>query len=434
MKTKNILKCLVAIAALFVYSCSSDSDGDGGTTPTPGGSAITSITVTASSNSVEVGNAVTFTVKGNDGTDVTSSSTVLVNNVAITGSSYTANTAGTYIIKATYEQLTSVQFFLEVTAGPITELRVESTSTSLKVGDTADFEVIGTDALGNEYTITNDTNLSVNGTAIDGSRFMATSTGDLTIVATKEAITSDAFMLPVVDETAPGTFARNVLIEDYTGTWCGYCPRVGYAIELVEDASDRVFFNAVHSGDPMQNSYGVTLDNLYVTSGYPTAIINRDVEWTFPEPNNVAQATNLASGTTTSGLSINSLLKGNEVDIYVSTAFATSTPGAKLVVMILEDGIIASQANYTSYYGGADPIPQYEHNHTLRHSLTNVLGDAIANTAAGSKNEQIFSIPVPTTVNNRQEMSILALIVGSDNKVINVIGGHVGVDRDFQAN
>ncbi len=433
MKTKNILKCLVAVFALFVYSCGSDSDGDGGGDPAPGGGGgITSITVAASSNSVEVGNAITFTVTGNDGTDVTSSSTILVNNVAITGSSYTASAPGTYTIKATYEALTSTQLFVEVTAGPITALRVESDVTSLKLGDTADFTVIGTDALGNDYTITNDANISVNGTAITGNRFMATVMGDLTVVATKDAITSDAFMLPVTDETAPGAFAKNALIEDYTGTWCGWCPRVSYAIELVEAETDRVYAVAVHSGDPMQNSYGATLDNIYVTSGYPTAVLNRDADWTYPEPSNVAQATSLATGTTSLGLSVNSLLKGNELEVYVSTAFAQSTPGAKLVVLILEDGIIASQANYTSYYGGVDPLPQFEHNHTLRHSITNVLGDAIADTSANSKTNQVFNIPVPTTVNNREKMSIVALIVGSDDKVLNVAGEKVGSDYDFQ--
>ena len=435
MKTKNILKCLVAVAALFTYSCGSDSDGDGGTTTDPGGStAITSITVAASSNSVEVGNPITFTVTGNDGTNVTSSATILVNNAGITGASYTPDTPGTYTIKATYEQLTSTQLFVEVTAGPITALRVESAVTSLKVGDTADFIVIGTDALGNEYTITDDTNISVNGTAITGSRFMVTTLGDITAVATKGDVTSDAFVLPVTDETAPGSFVKNALIEDYTGTWCGWCPRVAYAIELVEAESDKVFVNAVHSGDPMENPYGATLDNIYVTSGYPTAVLNRDVDWTYPEPSNVAQATALATGNTTSGLSINSLLTGNELSIYVSSAFSQSTPGAKLVVMILEDGIIASQANYTSYYDGADPIPQFEHNHTLRHSVTNVLGDAIANTGASSKNEQVFTLTVPNTVNNSSKMSILALIVGSDDKVLNVNGAHVGTDKDFSGN
>ncbi|EDP95523.1 Omp28-related outer membrane protein [Kordia algicida OT-1] len=439
MKTKNIFKCLLAVAALFVYSCSSDSDGDGGTTTPPGGggtSGITSITVNASDSSIELGGSITFTVTANDGSNVTANSTILVNNSAITGVEYTPTATGSFQITAKYETLTSGAINVEVTPPVITALRVESADTSIKVGDTAEFIVIGTDAGGNDYTITSEATISVNGTEIVGNRFMATEIADIEASATKDGITSAVFNLPVTDDTAPGTFAKNAIIEDYTGTWCGWCPRVSYAIEQVEAQSDRVFAIAAHSGDAMENSYSAALDNVYVTSGYPTAVLNRDVDWTYPEPSNVAQATNLASGTTTSGLSLNSMVVGNNLRVYVSAAFAQSTPGAKLVVLVLEDGIVASQRNYTSYYGGADPISQFVHNHTLRHSITDVFGDAIpaGSTGAGQRHKEVFDIPVPALVNDRSKMSIVAMIVGSDNKVINATGAHVGTDKDYQAN
>ncbi|QHI38514.1 hypothetical protein IMCC3317_39070 [Kordia antarctica] len=436
MKTRNILKCLVAVVAIFTYSCSSDSDGGGTpTTPTPGGSGITSITVTSSDSSIELGGSVTFTVTANDGSNVTSTSTILVNNSSIQGVSYTPTATGSFTIKASYEGLTSANINLNVLPPVLTALRVESADTSIKVGDTAAFIVIGTDASGNDYTITDSADISVNGTAIVGNRFMATAMGDLEATATKDALTSTIFTLPVTAETAPGTFARNAVIEDFTGTWCGWCPRVSYAIEQVEAQSDRVFAIAAHSGDNMENSFSSTLVSQFNPGGsYPTAVINRDAEWTYPEPSNVAQATNLATGTTTSGLSINSMVVGNQLQVYVSTAFAQSTSGAKLVVLVLEDGIVASQGNYTSYYGGVDPIPQFEHNHTLRHSMTNVLGDAIANTAANSKNDKLFDIAIPALVNDRSKMSIVAMIVASDNTVINATGAHVGTDKDYEAN
>lgn len=437
MKTTNILKYLVVVAALFIYSCSDDSDGDGGTpTPGSGGSGITSITVTASENSIELGGSVTFTVTANDGSNVTSSSTILVNNSSIQGTSFTPTATGTYQINAKFEALTSSAINIEVLPPVLTSLRVESAVSSIKVGDTAEFIVIGTDAGGNDYTITEDATISVNGNQIVGNRFMATTMTDVQATATKDALTSPVFNLPVTDDNAPGTFARNAVIEDFTGTWCGWCPRVSYAIEQVEAQTDRVFAIAAHSGDAMENSYSAALDNVYVTSGYPTAVINRDAEWTYPEPSNVAQATNLATGTTTSGLSINSMIVGNQLQVYVSAAFAQTTSGAKLVVLVLEDGITASQRNYTSYYGGEDPIPQFEHNHTLRHAITDVFGDAIpsANTMANTKYTEVFDIPIPSLVNDSSKMSIVAMIVGSDNKVINATGAHVGVDKDYQAN
>jgi hypothetical protein len=435
MKTKNLFKCLVAVIALFTYSCSSD---DGGGTPTPGdggGSGITSITVAVSNSSIELGGSVTFTVTANDGSNVTSNSTILVNNSSIQGASYTPPMAGTYAVTATNGSLTSSAVSLEVTPSILTALRVESVSTSIKIGDTADFVVIGTDAFGNDSTVTGAATISVNGVQIDGNRFMATVMGDLEATATKDVLTSAIFTLPVVDETAPATFARNAVIEDFTGTWCGWCPRVSYGIEQVEAASDRVFAIAAHSGDNMENSYSSALVSQFNPGGsYPTAVINRDAVWTYPEPDNVAQATNLATGTTSTGLSLNSMLVGNQLKVYVSSAFAQSTTGAKLVVLVLEDGIVASQGNYTSYYGGVDPIPQFEHNHTLRHSMTNVLGDAIANTAANSKNQHVFDIPVPSLVNDRSKMTLVAMIVGSDNKVLNATGAHVGTDKDYEAN
>jgi hypothetical protein len=435
MKTKNLFKCLVAVIALFTYSCSSD---DGGGTPTPGdggGSGITSITVAVSNSSIELGGSVTFTVTANDGSNVTSNSTILVNNSSIQGASYTPPMAGTYAVTATNGSLTSSAVSLEVTPSILTALRVESVSTSIKIGDTADFVVIGTDAFGNDSTVTGAAIISVNGVQIDGNRFMATVMGDLEATATKDVLTSAIFTLPVVDETAPATFARNAVIEDFTGTWCGWCPRVSYGIEQVEAASDRVFAIAAHSGDNMENSYSSALVSQFNPGGsYPTAVINRDAVWTYPEPDNVAQATNLATGTTSTGLSLNSMLVGNQLKVYVSSAFAQSTTGAKLVVLVLEDGIVASQGNYTSYYGGVDPIPQFEHHHTLRHSMTNVLGDAIANTAANSKNQHVFDIPVPSLVNDRSKMTLVAMIVGSDNKVLNATGAHVGTDKDYEAN
>ena len=134
MKTKNILKCLVAVIAVFTYSCGSDSDGDGGTTPPGGdGSGITAITVTASDNSIELGGSVTFTVTANDGSDVTATSTISVNNSSIAGVSFTPTATGTFSIKATYEGLTSANITLTVIPPVITALRVESNDASVKI-------------------------------------------------------------------------------------------------------------------------------------------------------------------------------------------------------------------------------------------------------------------------------------------------------------
>ena len=87
-------------------------------------------------------------------------------------------------------------------------------------------------------------------------------------------------------------------------------------------------------------------------------------------------------------------------------------------------------------YGGNATIPGFEHNHTLRHSMTNVFGDPIpaSNTMANTKYTQVFDIPVPATVSDSSKMSIVVMIVDANNRVLNVNGAKVGADADFQAN
>ncbi|KAB8155919.1 Omp28-related outer membrane protein [Kordia sp. TARA_039_SRF] len=438
MKTKNILQYLLVVAALFMYSCSSDSDSDSDTPSGSGGqSGLTSIMVTASSQSFEIGNTVTFTVTGNDGSNITANATILVNNSSIQGDTYTPSATGNFEIKATYDGLTSSTITIEVTPPVIVALRVETINTNIKVGDTAEFTVIGTNTSNNDYVVTESASLSVDGTPLVGNKLMATTIGSMVITASLNQLTSDPITVTASEETAPGVFQKTVTVIDATGTWCQFCPRVSYGIELVEAATDKAFIIAAHSGDVMQNTASQTLVSQINPSGnYPTAILNGTIDWTFPEPNNVEQVTNLATGTTSSGLSVNSLVVGNNLKVYVSAAFAASMPDAKLAVYVLESGIDSPQVNGTSYYGGVNPLTAadgFTHNHTLRSSLTAVLGDVIPseNTVAGQKYTQIFDVPIPNNIDNPDEISVVAMIIGNNFEIVASNGGHVGVDKDF---
>lgn len=436
MKTNNFFKSLIALLVIFTYSCGSDDGGDG--TPTDGnGSGITSITVTASENSIELGGTITFTVTANDGSNVSASSTILVNNSSIQGLDFVPTATGSYVVRATNGSLSSGNINVEVIPPVITALRVESVDTSIKIGDTADFTVIGSDASGNDYTITDSATLTVNGNEITGNKFMTITTDDLVVTAALDAVTSDVFNLPVTDETAPGIFQKTATVMDATGTWCQFCPRVSYGIELVEAATDKAFIIAAHTGDNMQNTASSALIAQINPGGtYPTAVLNGTIDWAFPEPNNVAQVTNLASGTTSTGLSVNSMVVGNNLQIYVSAAFAESMPNAKLAVYVLESGIDSSQINGTSYYGGVNPLNAangFTHNHTLRSSLTAVLGDVIpaGNTGAGQKYTQVFDVPIPSNIDNPSEISVVAMIIGDNFEIAAANGGHAGEDKDF---
>lgn len=94
---KLFLFLAVASTTMFV-SCSDDDSKKEGGEP-----AATSIVLAANVTAVEVGQPVVFTVTDNNAKVVTSTSTILANNVEITGATFTATEAGTYAIKATHK-------------------------------------------------------------------------------------------------------------------------------------------------------------------------------------------------------------------------------------------------------------------------------------------------------------------------------------------
>ena len=65
------------------------------------------------------------------------------------------------------------------------------------------------------------------------------------------------------------------LMEEYTGGWCGYCPRGMAAMEaMTEKHGDEFVGVAYHNGDPMQ----ITNNTPNTPSGYPHAYIDRVID------------------------------------------------------------------------------------------------------------------------------------------------------------
>lgn len=70
---------------------------------------------------------------------------------------------------------------------------------------------------------------------------------------------------------------RHTLMEEYTGTWCGYCPRGFAAMEYMRENYPEFVVASYHSGsgdvpDPME----VTQDFPVMVSGFPSASLNRN--------------------------------------------------------------------------------------------------------------------------------------------------------------
>ncbi len=239
-----------------------------------------------------------------------------------------------------------------------------------------------------------------------------------------------------------GYFKKNVLIEDYTGTWCGNCTRVSYAIEQVKLATENVVTVAIHNGNDPYHFEGIQpLKNLILPDNplaLPVSRLNRMIVWTAPEHTNVNDALDLTSNNTTVGLAMNSTVDNENINLDVKIKFLDDYSNLKLVVYLLENKLIYNQRNYyetlyTNNLPGAY-IADFEHNHVLRNSMTNILGEPITGTTLGNTITKSFSIAIPENVENPENISFVAFIVGEDNISINAREAHVNENQDFQEN
>src|SRR4051812_35948630 len=78
--------------------------------------------------------------------------------------------------------------------------------------------------------------------------------------------------------------SRHVLLEEFTGSWCGWCPRGIVAInQLEQTAPGKVIPVAIHissSPDPMENAQGDSLAAGIPTLSSQTAIPGFPGGWT----------------------------------------------------------------------------------------------------------------------------------------------------------
>ena len=431
---KNYL--LIPFFALFVLtSCGSD-ESIGSSTNEP---VLSSVTISSDLSSIGLGDTLVFSAFTNLGLDVTSESVFSIAGSSISGNTYTFQEQGNFTVKAAYSNIISNSIVINVSV-PLTAINLSSNSDTYYYGEEVVFNVVGN----NGANLTNQATISVvGGNELEGNTYTTSNEGVVGFIASYEDLTSPVYEINVLPTATK--FNQNVLIEDFTGTWCGYCPRISYAIELVEEQTTDAYVVAIHRGstnpssgsyDPYNYSAGA-LENLIGLEGYPTGMLNRTTEWNSPEPSYVNQVINLTSGQADVGLALSPTLNDNTMNIDVNVKFGGqfSASNAKLVVYVLEDGLEFNQTNYTSYYGGGSVIPNFEHNHVLRASLTNLLGDQIPASEYSADNvyQVNFNGAVPSNVANTENMSVVAVVIdGSSNAAVNVRGADFGDTQTFE--
>lgn len=168
---KKILIYFVAITALF--ACSKNED------------VVITATLSADKTTLlaDGKDAVTFTVKDQDGADVTSSSVIKVNGKEITGKTYTTTEVGNMKVVAEYKSKQSNELTVQANKPEQIVLKADKVTLLANGLDKVTFTVFKTDGT---TEITSGAKIKVNGIEINGNTYVATKAGEYKVVASFE--------------------------------------------------------------------------------------------------------------------------------------------------------------------------------------------------------------------------------------------------------
>jgi thiol-disulfide isomerase/thioredoxin len=233
-------------------------------------------------------------------------------------------------------------------------------------------------------------------------------------------------------------FEKNVLIEQYTGTWCGYCPRAIYQIETLQKTDKKVVHAALHLSDEMTNSLNVSLFQSFGFTGVPTLHADRTVKWegstgVISAFHNPARA----------GIYLNVTGDASSIKARIKIKFGLKfSESLKLTVYLVHDSLIANQKNFydtdanSPYYQKGSVMINFIHRNVMLQNGTNIFGDNIPGDSIGIARTYTREISFSNfRCENIKNLKVIAIVTyGSGIKmetVLNCIIGRVGETKDY---
>lgn len=156
-------------------------------------------------------------------------------------------------------------------------------------------------------------------------------------------------------------YRQNVVFEEGTGTWCGYCPMGIVAFrEMAEKHDDGSFIPvAIHGNDPMQSDTYIAVAEKYF-SGYPSVVINRDLNRfgvLQPEPELVDAAYEMSRNIPSLAEMDMTAAYGDEsktsLEVDVTSRFAIDVEGGYTLAFALTENGVGPYMQ-TNYFAGGD--------------------------------------------------------------------------------
>lgn len=221
------------------------------------------------------------------------------------------------------------------------------------------------------------------------------------------AVTAQTFV-----STDPST--RNVIIEEYTGVNCGYCPD-GHRIanEVMAAHPGHAWAINIHQGGyaPMYTTqWGDALAAQIGHTGYPAGTVNRHV-WGSQYQTNVMDVyrdywPSIANVVVGMNSPVNVAARGTidastrmlELDVEVYYTGEQTVTSNMLNVALLQNNVIGPQSGASNFNPSQMVGNQYRHMHMLRDLLTGQWGEEITNLSVGHCVPLHYSYAIPYNI------------------------------------
>lgn len=231
---------------------------------------------------------------------------------------------------------------------------------------------------------------------------------------------------------------KNVVLEEFTGIYCTFCPDGHMRAQTLKDANpDDVVLINIHVGgfaaptgsDPdFRTPFGTAIGNQSGLTGYPSGTINRHVftggatalgrgDWATYAPVILGEAS-YANIALESSIDIATRELTVDVEIYY-TGNAPATN--KLNVALLQSGIEGPQTGMAANPSQVLPNGNYQHNHMLRHLLTGQWGEEIT-TSTGTVIQRQYVYTIPADLNGVAyelgDLEVVAFLAEGNQEII----------------
>ena len=246
--------------------------------------------------------------------------------------------------------------------------------------------------------------------------------------------------------------ARAMVVEDHTGSWCGWCVRGNQALEdLHAQYGDRFIPLAFHNGDSMTLPIQGVFAKKFSITGYPSGLVNRENFTVGANTGRILDPDNWAAAVKSLETAKSSIGVSVQWSIDSTTGVLTATASAKMFadlntqyafnLVILEDSVSGKgtgwdQTNYLSnrsgyeshpYYYLPSKITDYYHMNVVRAFLggeNGEVGGFPAFARNGESYTHTFTIDLDSVkIQNRKHLWVAVLVVENSglNRIVNAV-------------